>query len=56
MRGYLSCHPTDSEFVAVCQKAACCHRNRRFQFQESRQLFILTHNKTLSVAAMLFLM
>jgi hypothetical protein len=26
--------------------------NRRFQFNELRQLFIRTHNETLSVAAM----
>ena len=26
--------------------------NRRFKFQKSRQLFIRTHNETLSVAAM----
>ena len=26
--------------------------NRRFKFQKSRQLFIRTHSKTLSVAAM----
>jgi hypothetical protein len=47
---YLSRHSTDSEFVAVFQKAACCHRNRRFKLDKRRLLFIRMHNETLSVA------
>jgi len=35
-----------------CQAAKAATANRRFQFYKRRQLFIRSHNETLSVAAM----
>jgi hypothetical protein len=46
---------SDAEFgknVANLSNQFAASANRRFQFQKGGQLFIRTHNETLSVAAM----
>jgi len=44
--------PSLPKIVRVCQDNSPQLRNRRFQFEKRGQLFIGTHNETLSVVAM----
>jgi hypothetical protein len=46
------CHSTFTTFARNNIYAGCQSANRRFEFHEGDQLFIRTHNETLSVVAM----
>jgi len=42
--------PSLAKIALACQDSSPARANRRFEFQKRSQLFIRTHNETLSVA------